>query len=279
MTWWATRCGSTASARRQTARWRFLAAFLPPIISLVIIPRGNRPRENGSGVTPMETGLLIPGEFRSGGPGDVALTSFVPDEDGALWNLTPGGLRCIPVTKIDTNGVPEFDFTKATIWPVPGGFDAVRRVHYEPRTDMLFLGGNKGKDHNQHWKAMGPVLCAYDHWKKGGTLRWKVVLPYQAGTDGTSSNEPMSFDTAGDYIFVGYTLGLAADKLTQAYVKVFRISDGSFVGNLSSEKELGNAGLLDLVEPVRALRRANGEYVVTLEDDLKARLILFRWKP
>jgi len=222
-------------------------------------------------------GAIDPDEYRTNNGAD-SLSPFVPDENGALWNLTSGGVRCLPVTGLNAQGVPEYDFAKSTTWPSPADLDQIRRVHYEPGTDTLYLGGNKGSDHNQHWKPMGPVLCAYDHWTKGGTLRWKIVLPLDIGSEALFSHEPMSFDVAGDYIFVAYTQGLAADKLVQAYVKVYRRSDGSFVGNLSSETQLGGAGLLDLIESVRAVRRSNGEYVVILEEDDKAKLILFRWK-
>ena len=52
-----------------------------------------------------------------------------------------------------------------------------------------------------------------------------------------------------------------------------------FVGNLVPEHELGEVGLLDLVESVRANQRRDGEYVVFLEDDAKAKVVMFRWKP
>lgn len=84
---------------------------------------------------------------------------------------------------------------------------------------------------------------------------------------------------AGEYVFVAYTRGLPEEKLEYAFVKVYRLSDLSFTGNLVPEHELGEVGLLDLVESVRANRRGNGEYVVFLEDDAKAKIVMFRWKP
>jgi hypothetical protein len=46
-----------------------------------------------------------------------------------------------------------------------------------------------------------------------------------------------------------------------------------------AEKELGEIGLLDIVQSTRAVRQANGEYVVFLEDDAKAKVVMFRWRP
>ncbi|MGA2619635.1 MAG: hypothetical protein ABSF26_18650 [Thermoguttaceae bacterium] len=62
-------------------------------------------------------------------------------------------------------------------------------------------------------------------------------------------------------------------------MKVFTLAEGAPVGNLVAEKELGEIGLLDIVESVRAARRAGGEYVVFLEDDAKAKIVMFRWQP
>jgi hypothetical protein len=109
-----------------------------------------------------------------------------------------------------------------------------------------------------------------------GRKRW---LPYEKGSRGHESAEPISFDVAGDYIFVAYTRGLKADGIKYAFVKVFKLADGSPMGNLVAEKELGEIGLLDIVDSVRAVQRANGEYVVFLEDDAKAKVVMFRWQP
>ena len=156
------------------------------------------------------------------------------------------------MTGLDTAGVPAWDFAKARTWPKPAELDEVRRVHYLPAQDVMLLGGNRGADHNQHWKPMGPVLCAYDGWSSGRPrLRWQTVLPYEKGARGHESAEPISFDVAGDYVFVAYTRGLAAEKLKYAFVKVYKLADMTFVGNLVPEVELGEVGLLDLVESVR----------------------------
>jgi hypothetical protein len=176
--------------------------------------------------------------------------------------------------------VPIWDLATVRLAPRPAELDEVRRLQYLPAADAMLLGGNRGDNRNQHWKPMGPVLACYDHWSAATRrLRWRVVLPYAKGSQGHESAEPISFDAAGDYIFVAYTRGLKADGVKYAYVKVFTLAQGAPVGNLIAEKELGEIGLLDIVESVRAVRRANGEYVVFLEDDAKAKIVMFRWQP
>jgi len=203
-----------------------------------------------------------------------------PDERGSIWSIGKGTIRCVPLSGFDTNGVPSWDVSKARQWQKPAELDEVRRVRYLPAQDLMLVGGNRGDDHNQHWKPMGPVLCAYDQWSTGHpALRWKSVLPYEKGARGHESAEPISFDVAGDYVFVAYTRGLAREGMKYAFVKMYRLSDVGFVGDFVPERELGEVGLLDLVESVRANRRSNGEYVVFLEDDAKAKVVMFRWKP
>ena len=83
---------------------------------------------------------------------------------------------------------------------------------------------------------------------------------------------------AGDYVFVAYTRGLKADGVKYAYVKGLALADGTDMGNLVAEKELGEIGLLDIVHRCVPLA-SNGEYVVFLEDDAKAKIVMFRWRP
>jgi len=205
---------------------------------------------------------------------------LTPDNTGSIWNASGQQIRCLPVQGLDTHGIPVWDLGKAKFWPKPPELDDARRLHYCPDSDVMLLGGNKGEDHNQHWKPMGPVLCCYDHWNSGQQkLRWRIVLPYERGAKGHESAEPISFDVAGDYIFVAYTRGLKRDGLRWAFVKIYRLADAAFVGNLTSENDLGETGLLDLVQSVNATKRANGQYVILLEDDEKAKVLMFRWQP
>jgi hypothetical protein len=224
-------------------------------------------------------GAIDPDEFQTNGGTDAG-GPYEPDEQGSIWSVGGDGIRRIPIQGLGPYGVPSWDYAKARLWPRPDEFDQVRRVHYLPAQDVMLLGGNRGKDHNQHWKPMGPVLCCYDHWSTDQRrLRWQVLLPYETGAHGHESAEPISFDVAGDYLFAAYTRGLKEQGIKYAFVRVYDLADGSLVGNLVPERELGEVGLLDLIESVSAARRPNGEYVVLLEDDAKAKVVMFRWRP
>ena len=223
-------------------------------------------------------GAIDAGEYQHSGKDAGGIP--VPDGRGNIWYADVNGVCCLPLQGVDAHGVPTWDLAKVRVTPRPAELDEVRRVHYLPDADVMLLGGNRGGEHNQHWKPMGPVLACYDHWTSGARrVRWQTVLPYEKGAHGHESAEPISFDVAGDYVFVAYTRGLKADGVQYAYVKVYTLAAAAPVGNLIAEKELGEIGLLDIVESVRAVQRANGEYVVFLEDDAKAKVVMFRWKP
>jgi len=60
---------------------------------------------------------------------------------------------------------------------------------------------------------------------------------------------------------------------------VFRLADATSVGHLEPSDEVGEIGLQDLRETMSVHRRADGEYLVFLEDDYKAKTVLYRWRP
>ena len=160
-----------------------------------------------------------------------------------------------------------------------------KRIRYYPETDTLYLGGCAEVDgvmhKNQHWKPMGPVICRYDNFLKGDrTLRWKIVLPYVTGSSGHESCEPMGFDAAGDYLFVPYTGASRESGFKTGHVEVLRADDATPVGWMEPDpKTVGEIGLQDIRECLSAHRLQSGEYVVFLEDDYKAKVVMYRWTP
>jgi hypothetical protein len=214
------------------------------------------------------------------------------DEAGGVWLATEKqGLRYFPYATIivggrnnkpytgNPTGAP-WTFGSMQEWPHPAEFDEVKRIRYDVKTDTLYLGGTKGDDKNQHWKPMGPVLARYDGWLKGDKkLRWQITAPYQKGSQGHSSAEPMGFDVAGDYIFVPYTGASKEMKWSTGHIEVFRADNGQSVGYMEPGADIGEIGLQDIRECLRAHQRKDGEYIVFLEEDYKAKILMYRWKP
>ena len=107
----------------------------------------------------------------------------------------------------------------------------------------------------------------------------QIVAPYADGSKGHSSCEPMGFDVAGDFVFVPYTGASKPDGVKHGRVEVFRAADGASIGHLEPSDDVGEIGLQDIRECLRAHRRADGEFVVFLEDDYKSKVVMYRWRP
>ena len=222
-------------------------------------------------------------EFAANGGSDApASQGWWVDAVGNVWLATQRqGIRFLPVQGTDGQGNPNWDFAKMRLFPHPAGFDEVKRLSYDPVSDVLYLGGTTADHRNQHWKPMGPVIARYDRWlKRSGRSprRWTLVAPYAQGSSGHTSCEPMGFDVAGDYLFLPYTGASREDKVTTGRVEVFRADDASPVGHFEPTADIGEIGLQDIRECLRAHRRVNGEYLIFLEDDYKAKVLMYRWQ-
>lgn len=109
--------------------------------------------------------------------------------------------------------------------------------------------------------------------------RWTIVALYAKGSHGHESCEPMGFDIAGDYLFVPYTGAASERKFATGHIEVFRLADGAGVGHMEPSREVGEIGLQDIRECLRAHRRKDGSYLVLLEDDSKSKVLMYRWTP
>lgn len=229
-------------------------------------------------------GTFGPDEFTPGGGADApASQGWWADHAGGVWLASETrGIRYFPQQGLDACGNPQWSYATARTFPHPQGFRQLKRLRYDPSSDTLYLGGTTDAHRNQHWKPMGPFLARYDGWLKSegrDAPRWQIVLPYGAGAQGHASCEPMGFDTAGDFLFVPYTGAAKALGVKTGRVEVFRAADGAACGHFEPSPDIGEIGLQDIRESLRAHRRADGEYLVFLEDDYKAKVVLYRWRP
>ncbi len=227
-------------------------------------------------------GAFDAGEYAGNGGADAPrYQGWWVDAEGAVWQATESqGLRRFPLKEIDPRGNPVWSFSAMQPFPHPAEFKTLKRLRYDPARDMMLLGGVTEEHKNQHWKPMGPVIVRYDNWSGGARkIRWTLVAPYEKGSSGHSSCEPMGFDVAGDFVFVPYTGASKPMKFSTGHVEVFRLDDAKPVGHFEPSPEVGEIGLQDIRECLRAHRRRNGEYVVFLEEDWKSKILIYRWKP
>ena len=201
------------------------------------------------------------------------------DAQGTVWRVFGEVARGVPFKGFTDKGAPQWSWKEARDVARPAEISELRRIKVDAVRDIVAFGGDLGGDKHQHWKPMGPAVAVYSDVLKGKPQKlWSAVLPYSKGSSGHESAEPMSFEIAGDYLFVCYTRGLKEENVKSAFVKVYGLTDGRFIGNLVPERVTGELGLLDLEDSLRVHRLRDGGYVLFLEDDYKAKSVMMRWR-
>jgi hypothetical protein len=199
------------------------------------------------------------------------------DENGAVWLGTlASGIRKMPLQGFDAQGNPIYSYASAVQYPMPAPFTRIARVNYFAATDTMYITGYttdylKDPADNTHWKEAGRVLMRYDNWSSGTPTRtWGHALPWVTNT--TPQQTTVSIAVAGDYVFVA--------ELYTPKIDIFDNRTGAYVGALTPGAAVGRTtGWVDVYMGISAVKRGNGEYVVLVEDDARAKFLMYRWKP
>lgn len=200
-----------------------------------------------------------------------------PDENGAIWlGMLTGGIRKMPMQGFDPHGNPVYSYAKATVYSMPAPFTKIARVNYFAASDTMYVSGYTtdypfDPTDKTHWKEDGRVLARYDNWSSGTPVRtWSTALPWVTTTSPQSTT--VSIAVAGDFVF--------AAELYMAKINIYDARTGAYVGALTPGASVGStSGWVDVYMGISATKRANGEYVVLVEDDARAKLLMYRWTP
>lgn len=198
------------------------------------------------------------------------------DTRGDIWMTCWGPLRKITRRGIDSHGVPIYDGTFET-FAAPKPFGGIRRLRYDPDTDVMYLGGTRDGEKTHHWKSMGNHVCRYNGWSTGKRdATWHVICNFQP----QGNCEPISFDVAGDHVFVALAeRGKIGDReISRGHIDVYASKTGAPVGFIEPPNNWG-VGWMDAVECLSVFRRKNGEYLIIQEEDGRGKNLLYRWNP
>jgi len=212
-------------------------------------------------------------EFDSDPKPGVTGEGWWVDSKGDVWQAgNADAIRRFPCQGLDAHGVPQYSYATAIAEPTPQPFTRLYRIEYFPETDTMYLAGFSREYPNSghNWKTPGKVICRYDNWSTKKTKRWEIhpqfdELEVKSPTFGTT----VSITVAGDYLFLGYE--------KTAEIRVYQATTGSYVGTLWPGKDM--SGWLDIPYAIRAHQRADGEYLIFAEEDAKAKIMLYRWRP
>jgi hypothetical protein len=181
------------------------------------------------------------------------------DRNGDVWLAS--GLYRYEYQGLDSIGNPIYSVDKCTQMPRPDGVNNPLRVVYDSERDIL-VTAEKGKDNFQ----MSAIHICKDYMKGG-----RQTVSFNSGAGGDAG----CLAVAGDYVF-------SAGWEQRSKVYINKISDGSEVGVLIAGPEVGGdeaCGWVDIMMGINAFQRSTGEYVILLEDDYRAKSVMYRWVP
>ncbi|MEY9932385.1 hypothetical protein ABH926_007036 [Catenulispora sp. GP43] len=231
-------------------------------------------------------GVFTADEYTVPGTGASAPSNcwvWFVDAKGDVWEGGDRNLRRYPLQGFDSHGNPIYDYAHMVTTALPAPFKPVRRLYYDLAADVMYVSGYTADQpfENAHWKECGKVLASYDKWSTldpaTATPTWQVLLPWDETVQPVATT-PVSWQPAGEYIFV---CGIA----TRGLVWVLKAADGSPVGMwepsaiVGPPSAYGPTGWVDIPYGLNAAVGADGTYHVTVEDDLKNKILVYSWKP
>ena len=188
------------------------------------------------------------------------------DERGDIWQAAQeAGIWRWKYRGLDAHKNPIYD-PNPQHYPMPAPLTNLLRTHYEPATDTMFLSGQTADRPmtGREWGTAGTVLLRYDGWSGEPKLVYRADLPYVAG-----KTFMISMDIAGDLCFFGDS--------RSAHIRVYAKSDGRFLGEMRPGPEVsGESGWLDIRDALRARRLNDGNYMIIVEEDAKAKNLVYR---
>jgi hypothetical protein len=200
------------------------------------------------------------------------------DSAGNLWVV---GLKILRLrfAGFDARGAPTWNPTpeiteRPAVFPAGGGHE-LKQVLSQPEKKQLWLSGwGEGRANPVNFFASaGSLLTRFELDTTAARIEGKPTVSIPLPTDFlTGGQVTRSFDVAGDYVFT-------ADQF-DARVFVYEARTGDLVHTLTPSPEVGGrSGWVDMGYGLSAMRRANGEYAVLVEDDGFGKLMLYRWNP
>ena len=219
-------------------------------------------------------------EFQTYGTSAPEQRGMCVDANGNIWVACIGsGIREYVLQGV-TNGMPQYSFSGLLSIGCPAPFTQVLHIRYDAAADVMYIEGANATYplYQSQWWLGGQIICRYNNWSAGNrTATWQILAPASSSDGG---GQPFDMDTAGSYLFLVYDSSSAQLGIQTGHVEVFRLNDGSDAGWMEPDPTaIGQIGDQDLRESIHAFQRANGQYVVIIEDDMKSKNVMYRWCP
>ena len=183
------------------------------------------------------------------------------DHDGNIWMPAGGTLQVIPLAEQDNNGILTYEPEEIRSVSLDE-FKKIKQVSYDRKRDELYVGGLKPDTGRGAWKSLGDRIVCYENGSSSNReVKWKTELSWD------KDDKPTGLARAGELLFFG--------RGRSAHIQVMNRNTGERVGRMTPGAT-GGSGWLDVAQPIDAVRRNNGEYLVAVEEDWLGRILLYR---
>jgi hypothetical protein len=193
------------------------------------------------------------------------------DTKGDIWHTSDTrGINRFRYGGVDKVGNPIYAYANAQNYPMPAPFNVVKRAVYEADTDTMYLTGYTADEpfDRGYWKEVGRRLVRYDHWSTTPQQRYSVALPWDTKSKPLATTIGLTVE--GKYLFTVEPVGT---------VHVYEKDTGREVGVIKPGPEVGGAsGWVDVPNGISASRRADGEYLIFVEEDARGKVLMYRWQ-
>ena len=214
------------------------------------------------------------GETSPGAPGYYQYFDITPD--GGICRIGDAAgsptITYYPCQGLDPVGNPIYRAANSKTWKAPKEFGSLRKVVYDPKNDIMYLGGQAGGSVEDAVVR----LCRFDTWTGARTKVWDVTIPYEdkSYTPETSygAGRALSVRQTGQFVFIQYGYG---------YIRVHDKDSGGYLGTIKPSLHgfTGGGGQVDITHGMTAYLRSNGEYILFTEDAGHNLVIMTRWCP
>jgi len=213
-------------------------------------------------------GVFQANDYEKIGEPDPINWGWEIDERGDVWKASERNLiKRYRFKGFDEFGTPIYSRKAISVESGPSPFTMLCRLKYFSNTDTMYLAGytNDRPKIGQEYGTVGSVIARYDNWSTSKLLRYQIPVPY----DINANLYTKAMDVAGNRIFTV--------TMQNPVVTMWDATTGEELMQMTPGKEVnGQSGWVDIPYGLRAFQRSNGEYLVFVEEDWKAKIIVYR---
>lgn len=218
------------------------------------------------------------------------------DQGGNIWRNAKDSIKQFVVSGLDDKGNPVFKAEDIKSWEKPKELNIIRRIQYDKLTDSLYIAGYSDEEPYEGvaWGSFR-LIYRYDNWSQN-TFHWTtepkvhpgypIRLPYYAErrsnfTDQAFNIVPQSMRVESGRLFIVF---MARGPLgySRGEMHVYDSDSGEVSGYVIPGSVVGghsNVGWVDIPEAIKAIKTSDGSYKVLVEEDYKAKQLLYTVTP